>query len=88
MATDLPRADRTAMICYLIAVLSVFGSLAAAAAFRAIPPRAGPILPTTARNFFTLPLARSIALANADVDAVNLTFISEMIIGSASSGRL
>ena len=32
MATDLPRADRTAMICYLIAVLSVFGSLAAAAA--------------------------------------------------------
>ena len=32
MATDLPRADRTAMICYLIAVLSVFGSFAADAA--------------------------------------------------------
>lgn len=32
MEVDLPRADRTAMICYLIAVLSVFGSFAAAAA--------------------------------------------------------
>ena len=32
MATDLPWADRTAMICYLIAVLSVFGSFAADAA--------------------------------------------------------